>query len=334
MAEQFNYSSVLAPFMRRLLDMKASAGVSAHRTKWILKEFDDFANSERLTDPHVTEVFVRRWRATRVADCESTLYDKYSVWSQLTRMMSRHGCECFIPRMPKPPKPDFTPYIFTPEQMAAIFTAADNRRLYDIRMGTALISMPAILRLLYGTGMRVSEALSIRNGDVHLDEHYVHLRKTKNGSERIVPVSESLERVLRQYTGYRDRMPLANVSAYDGLLFIKPDGTGVSQGTVYTNFRKLLDECGIPHFGNHHGPRVHDLRHTFAVHSLVQMGRSGMDLYTGLPILSTALGHHSLSATEQYVRLTCGMYPELEGQCSEINAFVYPKVCPAYDYGD
>ena len=287
MAEQFNYSSVLAPYIRHLLEIKSSIGISAHRTKWILKEFDDFANSEKLSDAHITEAVIKKWRATRIADSDRTLYAKYSVWSQLTRTMSRCGCECFIPRLPKQPKPDFTPYIFTPEQMSAIFNAADSCRLYDIRMGTALISIPAILRLLYSTGMRVSEALSIRNRDVHLDEHFIHLCKTKNGSERIVPVSESLD-----------------------------------------------DMCGIPHFGNHHGPRVHDLRHTYAVHSLVQMGHAGMDLYTALPILSTALGHHSLTATEQYVRLTCNMYPEMEKQCSEINAFVYPTVCPAYDYDD
>ena len=334
MAEQFNYSSVLAPYMKHLLEVKLSQGISAHRTKWILKEIDDFANNEGLSDAHITEAFIKKWRATRIADCDRTLYAKYSVWSQLTRTMSRCGCECFIPRLPKQPKPDFTPYIFTPEQMSGIFTAADSLRLYDIRMGTALISIPAILRLLYGTGMRVSEALSIKNRDVHLDEHYIHLRKTKNGSERIVPVSESLEAVLLQYMGYRDRMPVKGISSDDGLLFVKSDGTTLNQGAVYQNFRKILDMCGIPHFGNHLGPRVHDLRHTFAVHSLVQMGRSGMDLYTCLPILSTALGHHSLTATEQYVRLTCCMYPELEEQCSEINAFVYPTFCPAYDYDD
>lgn len=334
MAEKFNYSSVLAPYMRRLLDAKASAGISAHRTKWILKEFDDFAVSEKLPDAHVTETFIERWRATRTADCDRTIYAKYSVWSQLTRMMSRCGCECFIPRLPKQPKPDFTPYIFSPEQMDAIFATADGCRLYDIRMGTALMAIPAILRLLYSTGMRVSELLSIRNGDVRLDEHSIVLRKTKNGSERIVPVGDSMERVLRQYVGYRDRMPVKGLSAPNGFLFVKPDGTAISQGVVYSNFRKILDACGIPHFGNHRGPRVHDLRHTFAVHSLVQMGRSGMDLYTGLPILSAALGHHSLTATEQYVRLTCSMYPELEERCSEINAFVYPTVCPAYDYDD
>ena len=334
MAEQFNYTSVLAPYMRRLLALKASAGINALRTKWILKEIDDFANSMKLSDAHVTEKIVSQWRDTRIADGDRTLYAKYSVWSQLTKLMTRCGCECFIPSLPKQQKQTFTPYIFTPEQMTAIFAAADNLKLHDIRMGTTLISIPAILRLLYSTGMRVSEALSIRNRDVHIDEQFIHLRKTKNGCERIVPVCNSLEAVLRQYIDYRNRMPVKGISSDDALFFVKLDGTSIRPGAIYKNFKKLLEICGIPHIGNHQGPRVHDLRHTFSVHALVQMGRSGMDLYTGLPILSTVLGHRSLSATEQYVRLTCSMYPELEERCSEINAFVYPTVCPAYDNDD
>lgn len=99
-------------------------------------------------------------------------------------------------------------------------------------------------------------------------------------------------------------------------------------------FYKLLKICNIPYIGNRQGPRIHDLRHTFAVHSLVQMGHNGMDLYTGLPILSACLGHRSLSSTEKYVRLTCMMYPEFEKQCSPINAFVYPKIRTDYDNQD
>lgn len=334
MAEQFNYSSVLAPYMKTLLDIKTSSGMNSLRTKWILKEFDDFANASNLTDPHIREEFIKDWRKTRIADSERTLYAKYSVWSQLTRLMCRRGCSCHIPQLPRQPKPDFTPYIFTDEQVAAIFNAADQYRLYDIRMGTALIAMPCVLRLLYSTGMRVSEALSIRNMDVHLDEQFIHLRKTKNGSERIVSVGESMGVVLGDYLRYRNAMPLLHVDDGDSLLFVKSDGTGLRSNTVYQHFRKLLAKCGVPHKGNHLGPRVHDLRHTYAVHALVQMSRAGMDLYTALPILSTNLGHHSLHATEQYVRLTCAMYPEMEKQCSPINAFVYPSICKAYDYND
>jgi integrase len=334
MSEQFNYSSVLAPWMNHLIGLKASAGISAQRTKWILKEFDDFANTDSLDDPRITEEFIQKWRSTRVADCDSTLYTKYSVWSQLTTMMSRNGCACFIPRLPKQPKRDFTPYIFTGEQIKAIFEACDNYRLYDTRMGTALIAMPAMLRLLYSTGIRISEALSIKNKDIRLKEHVIYLRKTKNGSERVVPVCDTLAIVLAQYVTYRNRMPVKGLDAPDYPLFVKSDGTVFNANTVYQHFKKLLAQCGIPHIGNHHGPRVHDLRHTSAVHALVRMANAGMDLYTCLPVLSAFLGHHSLSATEQYVRLTRAMCPGLEKQCSPINAFVYPKICKAYDYND
>lgn len=334
MAEQFIYSSVLAPYMTQMLDIKTSAGINALRTKWILKEIDDFANAENLDDPHIKEDFFKKWRATRIADSDGTIYAKYSVWSQLTTLMCKRGCVCFVPRMPKQQKSDFTPYIFTQEQIASIFSAADEYRLYDIRMGTSLIVMPALLRLLYSTGMRISEALSIHNKHVHLDKGYIFLDKTKNGSERIVPICESMKAVLVSYLEHRNKMPIKGISADNSLLFVKPDGTNIMAGSVYNHLRKLLDKCGIPYKGNHHGPRVHDLRHTYAVHALVQMAHNGMDLYTSLPILSTSLGHHSLSATEQYVRLTCAMYPELEEQCSEINAFVYPKTCIAYDYDD
>jgi integrase len=334
MSEQFNYTSVLTPYMNHLLEMKASAGISAQRTKWILKEFDDFASIQSLDDPHITEAFIQKWRSTRVADCDRTLYAKYSVWFQLTTMMSRNGCVCFIPKLPKQPKSNFTPYIFTHEQIEAIFQACDNYRLYDIRMGTALMAMPAILRLLYSTGARISEALSVRNKDIHLEEHFIHLHKTKNGSKRILPVGDSLAKVLSQYETCRNRMPIKGLDDPERLFFIKTDGIGFNAGTVYQHFKKLLSQCGIPHIGNHQGPRVHDLRHTSAVHALVQMANCGMDLYTSLPVLSAYLGHHSLVATEQYVRLTCAMYPELEKQCSPINAFVYPKICKAYDYHD
>ena len=92
MSEMFNYRSVLAPYMRSLLEVKSSAGISAQRTKWILKEFDDFALSKNLSDPHITPDFISEWRKTRVADCDRTIYAKYSVWHQLTTLMSRRGC--------------------------------------------------------------------------------------------------------------------------------------------------------------------------------------------------------------------------------------------------
>lgn len=331
MAEKFMFHSVLAPYIQRLVEAKESAGLSALRLKWILKEFDDFAAGIGLTDPHITSGLIEQWRKTRIADADSTLYSKYSAWAQLTRMMSRNGVACYVPRLPKEPESDFEPYIFTHEQISRIFEEADKWRLYDIRMGTALISMPVLIRLLYSTGMRVSEALSIKNEDINMDEGFIILHKTKNGSERIVALSESMKIGLRQFMEYRDRMPLKDVDSPHSPLFIKSDGTPFTQGTVYTHFKKLLAKCGIPHLGNHQGPRVHDLRHTSAVHAMVQIARSGQDVYVWLPALSASLGHHSIASTEMYVRLTKAMYPDITDRCSALNDFVFPKICPMYD---
>ena len=328
MHKRFEYQSVLAPYIRDFIHLKEATGCNFLRGKWILNEIDQFFLQNNILEPVITREFVLAWNKTRVNDSPATIYSKYSTIAQFARYMSRQGWNCFIPRLPesKRSKSDFTPYIFTHNQIDGILQSSDRLRMYDRHMSNALFCVPVVLRLLYSTGLRVSEALSIKNADVKLEKGYIHIRKTKNGSERIVPVNDSLSKVLQQYVSYRNRMPISSVGSPNSFFFIKSNGTYCNAQSVYCCFRKLLAECGIPYVGNHHGPRVHDLRHTFAVHAMVQMAHNNQDLYSSLPVISACLGHKSLFATEQYVRLTGEMYPELINQCSSINAFVYPKI--------
>ena len=120
-------------------------------------------------------------------------------------------------------------------------------------------------------------------------------------------------------------MPLQHISEANGFFFVSPTGTNCRSSSVYNWFRKVQSESGIPFQGNHNGPRVHDLRHTFAVHSLERMARTGMNLYCSLPLLSTFLGHKSLGATEQYVRLTSEMYPDLLKVEKGISANIFSR---------
>ena len=263
---------------------------------------------------------------TRINDCDSTLYTKYSIWSQLGKLMCRCGISCYILRLPKQPESKFVPYIYTHEQITKLFDTCDNVVAFDRHYNTAAIMMPALLRLLYSTGLRISEALSLENRDIHHNERYIHVRKSKNGCERILPICDSLDNVLLQYESYRSRLPVGGLASPRHIYFVKLDGTSPTSGTICSRFHSLLRKCGIPYEGNHHGPRVHDLRHTMAVHSLAQMVENGMDIYTGLPLLSACLGHKSLKATEQYVRLTFEYMPELQRLCSPLNAFVYPHI--------
>ena len=328
MHKRFEYQSILAPYIRDFIHLKEATGCNFLRGKWILNEIDQFFLKNNILEPIITREFVLAWHKTRINDSPATIYSKYSILAQLSRYMSRQGCNCFIPRLPESQhsKCNFTPYIYTHHQIDRLLQLSAGLRMYDRHMSNTIFCVPAVLRLLYSTGLRVSEALSIKNNDVKLEKGYIHIRKSKNGSERIVPINASLCGVLQQYASYRNRMPVYNVDSPNSFFFIKSDGTYCNAQAVYKWFRQLLTECGIPYIGNHHGPRVHDLRHTFAVHAMVKMAHNSHDLYSSLPVISACLGHKSLFATEQYVRLTGEMYPELISQCSPINAFVYPKI--------
>jgi integrase len=328
MHKHFEYSSILAPYIKDFIYLKEVSGCNFLRGKWILFEIDRFFQENNVLDPVITRELVNQWRKTRVNDSSPTIYCKYSIIAQLAKFMTRQGQECFIPRLPENrlAKSNFTPYIFSRNQIERILQEGDRLRIYDRHMNTTMFCVPAVLRLLYSTGLRISEALSIKNEDVKFNKGYILIRKTKNGSERIAPINGSLYKVLQQYASYRDRIPVKHVVSPNSFFFVKSDGTYCNAQSIYCWFRKLMAECGIPYTGNHHGPRVHDLRHTFAVHSMVQMAHNGQDLYSSLPIISTCLGHKSLSSTEQYVRLTGEMYPELIRQCSSVNAFVYPMM--------
>lgn len=335
MGELFNYNSIYAPYFNSFIKMKQNKGYNALRTKWIFLEFDKFFASIEAEELYITKSLIDQWRQTRINDGQRTIYTKYSVWSQFCKYMCHLGHECYIPRLPKSvSKNSFTPYIFTHQQMKDIFQACDSLRLYDKHMSTVLFIMPTITRLLYGTGMRISEALSLKNEDVDIDNLCITLRKTKNGEQRLAPLSDSLQNVLEQYANSRNKMPLSKVEDPKGYFFISPSGSFCHAQSVYCWFRKVLTKCEIPHIGNHHGPRVHDIRHTFAVHSLMKMAKSGHDLYYTLPVLSTYLGHKSIGSTEQYIRLTQEMYPELLGDQRNLCSYIFPKIKITEDNGN
>lgn len=336
MSDKFNYHSIYAPYFKKFIAIKKSLEYVSLQTEWFFLELDKFFLSGDVTILGITRKQVDQWRATRINDAPATIYVKYSILSQFCKFICKYGYDSYIPRMPiNTSKNNFTPYIFSSQQISTIFSSCNNLRLYDRHMSTIQFIIPAIIRLLYGTGLRISEALFLKNRDVDFEKRCIHIRKSKNGEERLTPLSDTLVDVLKQYLHYRDQIPVAHIFDVNGFFFVSPIGSYCSSGSVYKWFRKVLLESGIPHQGDHKGPRVHDLRHTFAVHSLAKMAKSGMDLYYSLPLLSIFLGHKSVSATEQYVRLTAEMYPDILNNEKSICAYVFPKFNnPAYDGND
>ncbi len=130
---------------------------------------------------------------------------------------------------------------------------------------SAVFAIPCLFRLLYGTGIRINEALHLLCKDVNLKDNHIVLRDNKNGRDRIVPISDSLAIVCEEYL-----KSIANNIASTTIrsaFFIKPNGKPFGSEAAYKWFRKLIYEAGISYQGRGIGPRLHDFRHTFSVHT-------------------------------------------------------------------
>jgi len=209
--------------------------------------------------------------------------------------------------MPKEPPP-FVPYIYSQDEIRRLLQATEIRTCTgNIRLELATIR--AMILVYYGAGLRRREAINLTRADVDLKASILTIRDTKFGKTRLVPVGPHLRQVLAQYDSTRPaRRPT------DAPFFTTRMGGKVHANTIYDNFRILRDHVGIRRTdGGGLQPRIHDLRHTFAVHRLLTWYQQGEDVQRLLHHLSVYLGHACLVSTQTYLRLT----PELLHEASK-----------------
>jgi integrase/recombinase XerD len=315
------YHSIYGLPIKQLIELKRKLGFKFGSGAFYLGKIDLFAQERAETSLGITIDFADKWSEKKANETDLNRYYRIGFLVQLSSYIRDIGIESYIPRLPPFPQSTFIPYIYSPAEILALFRACDELKLKIANNHNCLLCMPALFRLLYGTGLRIGEALALKNDDVNLSDNYLLVRDSKNGKERIIPISDSLSSVCKEYVWHRERLPLAQrASEY---FFIRADGMRCGQG-VGKWFKRCLEGAGILH-GATQSPRIHDLRHTFAVTSLAAMAESGIDLYVSLPILSNYLGHQSLGATNQYVRLTASMYPDLIREVDTICQDVFPN---------
>ena len=195
------------------------------------------------------------------------------------------------------------PYIFSHEQIRDIFTAADSLPPSKKSPQYHLV-WPTFVRVLYGCGLRLSEALSLKTADVNIADGILFIEKSKKGTSRYVPMSATLTEYCAKYVNTVH----LNESRY---FFSAPDGGRYGSNTAYDRVKGIYESACIPRLSNGLLPRVHDLRHTFCCHALEQMQAKNLDLYYALPILSTYIGHQGVRDTERYLRLPAFRYASL-----------------------
>lgn len=317
------FESIYGSYITQYIAFKRSLGYKYCDAEVRFRPFDRLAVQENCKQVGITKELFEKWMEPTANEGENNRYNRINDVINFSRFLNDLGIVSYCPRNIPRPHSNFVPYIFTHEEISRFFTACDESVNWKRYPTEAIYITPALFRLLYGTGVRISEALHLETNDVHLDECYLLLRNTKNNTERIVPFSNSVKCALQQYCVYRDRVFGHNTKYF----FANAGNTYWSNSTAYEQFRRILVQAQIPH--TEKGPRLHDLRHTFSVHTLAEMASQELDLYYSLPILSKYLGHSSLEATDRYVRLTAEMYPELLQQANQLCAYVFPEV--SYD---
>ena len=216
----------------------------------------------------------------------------------------------------------FVPYVFTHTEIAAILkSAVEYTPKQDYTVTPNMLNcMPCIFAMLYCTGMRVSEISCLRVCDVDLEQGIIHINYAKNDNRRIVTISKSLADACVEYLEKSETALRSGIYYFDSG---SPHNDGkVSSKRIYTYFRRFLKSAGIEHMGLGHGPRLHDIRVTFAVHSLQQLSRLPGDINTHITYLSVFMGHQSIYCTQEYLWLTGELFQDVLEKMEGYTAFV------------
>lgn len=202
----------------------------------------------------------------------------------------------------------FTPYIYSTEELRKLLAATDTLRSSESKLQHE--TFRTLLLLFYGTGLRLREASRLTLADVDLTRDVISVRETKFYKFRFVPVGPQLVEILLRYVRERRRllpMPDGEQSGF----FASRTGRRLFTGRMEIVFRRLRRCAGIQREGGPRWqPRLHDLRHTFAVHRLVAWYREGADVNCMLPLLSAYLGHINIAATQRYLTMTSELLRE------------------------
>jgi integrase/recombinase XerD len=187
------------------------------------------------------------------------------------------------------------PYIYNDDEIKRLIKAAHG--IFS-PAGLRASTYSTLFGLLVVTGMRVKEVVGLDRDDVDLTEAILCVRDSKFNKSRFVPIHTSTQKVLQQYAILRDKICLR---ARSRSFFISERGDRLTHWSVRWNFVKLSRQIGLRGPNDSHGPRLHDLRHRFAIQTLIAWYQSGMDIDQNMPKLSTYLGHRHVRDTYWYI---------------------------------
>jgi integrase/recombinase XerD len=316
----FTGNSPLAALMAQFVQEKRACGYRYDECASSLRRFDAYLCRQGLQHVELPRAVMSSWLAKQPHEAGTTQRARINMVRQFALFMHRLGLPADVPDPGAGAKQSksFLARVLTHDEVRRLLDAADQ---IEPSASTHLrhLVLPELLRVLYGCGLRLEEALSLRMRDVDLIQGVLHINDTKFRKDRLVPPARPLVVRLQKYAVLLGSRP------DDDFFFPSPRGGRLGGSAVYRNYRALLQRCHIGHGGRGEGPRIHDLRHTFAVHTLLRWYREGADLQARLPVLATYLGHASIDGTQDYLQMTAELYPEVVSRSDAAFGDVIPR---------
>lgn len=306
---KYKYQSIFKDILNSFVEEKHHLGYDYESQEYKLKTLDELIIKEGMNELILTKDLVDKYIAVRSFEKKINAVNRVQAVRELAKYMVRKGYDAYI----LPPLPrgsynrEFTPYIFSDDEIRRLFTAVDEWSCapsLDGQYYTQRKKYPIILRILYSTGMRISEVLSLKLKDIDFENRTFTILKAKNHSERIIPVHKNILKVLKDYICEKE-IYLSEEYIFKG----KNRDSHIDKSTVDYFFQQFLKMAEIPHPKD--GPRIHSFRHTFCVHRLKLWVMEGRDINALFPYLCAYMGHADTRSTEYYLRLTADLYPDI-----------------------
>lgn len=305
------YNSIFQQEIRDLIELKRALGFSYEAETGSLRRIDTFLCRNALSEKYITKELCDLWCKKRTYETVTNQASRISTMRVFCRYLNDIGIPAYIP--PKgitKKRTRYDAHIYTDEELQNFFDAVDKGRSVPDSCPYRSDVMPVFFRILYTSGMRVSELRLARIRDVNLEKGYIHVLEAKNHKERLIPIHPLLMLRCREL-----KEKIHATSPDDEYFFMILPGKPMTLGNVYKNFRRYLEQAGISHTGK--GPRIHDFRHTYCVNLLRKWADEGKDLMAYLPYMRTMLGHESFEETAYYLKLTAERFPYIKERMKE-----------------
>lgn len=309
-----HFNSPLGSWILEFVKLKRSCGNKYICEYQHLRRFDRFLCEHGLRSATLSKELVEGWIALHPGESSRSQASRITVAKLFALFLLRRGIDAYV--IPKGagsrlPWCSFRPYIFSHEQIDRLIELLDNAPPVKVAPFKHIVEKE-LFRVVYCCGLRASEAAHLKVSDVDLENGVLSIKQGKFRKDRLIPLPESLTMRFRTYLR---KIPL--VKGLDSPFFPNRVGWHYRPLTLYLMFRDLIWKLRIPHGGRGKGPRLHDLRHTFAVHRLEQWIKDHADLNAKLPLLSAYLGHVGIAGTQRYLRLTVASFPEIANPLNE-----------------